>query len=751
MDPSIAKLKSTTFCGRRFTRKQLFDIQRTVHNFPALSRNELAQTICEHLQWHTPSGGYRVNACLTVLKNLQQLGVVRLPDLITYQQRGAQKQIVWTQRSAPQADIDCDLAQLMPIELRVVTETEAVREWNELVDRHHYLDYRRPIGQHLRYFIVDCQGRRLGCMMFMYATLSLHCRDEWVGWQDKKHKKHLDLVVNNNRFLILPWVRVKNLASKALSMACRQLSDDWQRQYSYKPVLIETFVDPERFDGSCYRAANWFCIGQTKGRAVANSNAAKGRKDVYLYPLVDDARTILLHGARPEPRKATRRNQLKPLDATDPFVHLWQSIIGIVIEVAEDFDRQWQQRRRVLNSLLIMLFIFRLVFASNQQGYAITLTQLWDQCRVMNIPLPQQHPVAPSAMCKARTKLDESIFQTLQAQILRCTIQHDKDAKWKGHQIYAVDGSKMNLPRELIEAGYRCPSPNAYYPQGLVSCLYQLKTQIPTDFDMAAHGNERRMARAHLKALNAQDVVVYDRGYYSFEMLHEHVVRGVHPVFRVKRKAAKEIERFIASDQTDATVEMRPNAKQCKRIRSRSANAQCAPITVRLVKYVEAENPYTLATALFDRKKYTLPELSDLYHARWGIEELYKVSKNLLSIEDFHGRSERGVKQELYAHFVMITLTRLFSNYSDKQSNPNGCDDKKAYQSNFKNSLAVVGKKLEVLLLKSASMVTETLNQIIASIGSCGQRKRPDRSYDRNSNKPIGKWKPCKPAKKKSN
>ena len=369
----------------------------------------------------------------------------------------------------------------------------------------------------------------------------------------------------------------------------------------------------------------------------------------------------------------------------------------------------------------------------------------------MNIPLPQQHPVAPSAMCKARTKLDESIFQTLQAQILRCTIQHDKDAKWKGHQIYAVDGSKMNLPRELIEAGYRCPSPNAYYPQGLVSCLYQLKTQIPTDFDMAAHGNERRMARAHLKALNAQDVVVYDRGYYCFEMLHEHVVRGVHPVFRVKRKAAKEIERFIASDQTDATVEMRPNAKQCKRIRSRSANAQCAPITVRLVKYVAAENPYTLATTLFDRKKYTLLELSDLYHARWGIEELYKVSKNLLSIEDFHGRSERGVKQELYAHFVMITLTRLFSNYSDKQSNPNGCDDKQAYQSNFKNSLTVVGEKLEVLLLKSANMVTETLNQIIASIGSCGQRKRPDRSYDRNSNKPIGKWKPCKPAKKKSN
>ena len=496
MDASITKLKSTTFCGRRFTRKQLSEIQQTVHSFPALSRHELAQTICEHLRWYTPNGVNRVNACQTVLKELEQLGVVRLPEKIACKRRRTEKPIVWTQHSEPQTDIDCELAQLMPIELRVVTEAEAVREWNELVDRHHYLGYRRPFGPYLRYFIVDGQGRRLGCLMFTYVMKSLPCRDEWVGWQDKKHKKHLDLVVNNNRFLILPWVQVKNLASKALSMVCRQLVDDWQRQYGYQPVLIETFVDPQRFDGSCYRAANWRRIGQTKGRAATDSKAAKGRKDVYLYPLVDGARTILLRGKRSAPRKSTRGKPSKPLHATDPFVQLWQSIIGIVIEVAEDFDSQWQQRRRVLNSLLIMLFIFRLVFAHNHQGYAITLAQLWEQCRIMNIPLPQQHPVVPAAMCRARTKLDEKIFQTLQEQILECTTRHDENAKWKGHQIYAVDGSKMNLPRELIEAGYRCPSPNAYYPQGLVSCLYQLKTQIPTDFDMAAHGNERRMARA---------------------------------------------------------------------------------------------------------------------------------------------------------------------------------------------------------------------------------------------------------------
>ena len=722
-----------------------------MHSFPALSRHELAQTICEHLQWHTPSGGNRVSACLTVLKELEKLGVVRLPEIIACKQRGAQKQMVWTHRSLPQADIDYDVAQLMPLELQAVTETQAVREWNELVDRHHYLGYRRPIGAYLRYFIVDCQGRRLGCMMFTYAVKSVRCRDEWVGWQDEKFKKHLELVVNNNRFLILPWVRVKNLASKALSMACRQLADDWQQHYGYQPVLIETFVDPERFNASCYRAANWQCIGKTQGRAAAGSNAAKGPKDVYLYPLVDDARTILLHGARPVPPKSTRRSVSKPLQTTDPFVHMWQSIIGIVIAVAEDFDQQWQQRRRVLNSLLIMLFIFRLVFATNQEGYAITLAQLWEQYRVLNIALSQQHPVAPSAMCKARAKLDENIFKTLQAQILRCTTQHDADAKWKGHRIYAVDGSKINLPRALIKAGYRRPSDNAYYPQALVSCLYQLKTQIPTDFDMVAHGDERRLARSHLNALNAQGVVVYDRGYYSFEMLHEHAVRDLHPVFRVKRKASAAFDQFIASDQIDATLELRPSADQCERIRSRCANAECAPITVRWVKYVVAGTPYTLATTLLDRQQYTILELSDLYHARWGIEELYKVSKNLLSVEDFHAHTERGVKQELYAHFVLITLTRLFSNHSDMQSNPDGCDDKHSYQANFKNALTVVGNKIEALLLKQANMVSETLNQIIAGISSCRQRKRPNRSYPRCSRKPIGKWKPAKPAKPTSN
>ncbi len=144
----------------------------------------------------------------------------------------------------------------MPIVLQVVTEKEEVGEWNELVDRYHYLGYRRPIGPHLRYWIVDREGPKLRCLMFSYAVRSLACRDEWIGWQDQAHKKHLHPVVNNNRFVVLPWVQVKHLASKVLSAVCRQLPDDWQQHWGYRPVLIETFVDPGRFKASSYRAAN---------------------------------------------------------------------------------------------------------------------------------------------------------------------------------------------------------------------------------------------------------------------------------------------------------------------------------------------------------------------------------------------------------------------------------------------------------------------------------------------------------------
>jgi len=711
--------------------------------FPALSRRELAHTICEQLSWFTATGKNKIQSCLTTLEQLQTLDIVTLPALDESQQRGPQKKITWTKQSDEHPLISDDLAQLMPISLQVASDKERIDLWNELVDRHHYLGYKRPIGSHLRYFILDRQERVLGCLLFSYAAKALPCRDEWIGWQDTKHKKNLQRVVNNNRFLILPWVKVNCLASKALSIAARQLREDWHQHHGYRPVLLETFVDQTKFQATCYRAANWQHLGQTQARS------GKTLKAVYVYPLIKNAQSILVNGyGRSAKARPKRCRPPKPLCSGDPFVQLWQNIIGTLVSVANDYDQQWQKRKRILNTLLIMLFIFRLVFSKNKQGYTSTITQLWDQCRVMGITLPQPEPVAASAFCNARAKLDENSFKILQTQILRHCDNPGSQSRWKNHRLFAIDGSKINLPRQLVDYGYRVPSDNAHYPQGLLSCLYQLKTKIPTDFELVAHGNERKVAITHLATVCEQDVVVYDRGYFSYALLWEHAERGIHPVFRLKAKASGVIDEFIASDDIDRVVEISVTHDAKIRLCAQYPQAKLEPIPLRLVKYTVAGTLYVLGTTLMDPQTYTIDDLSDVYHARWGVEELYKISKQLMGVEEFHAQTERGVKQELFAHFVLMTLTRIFSNHTEHglTATPDA-DPTRTVKLNFKNALTSVARHIEALLLNQAKLVKDAVNTVVANMYTCRQKLRPNRSYDRRSRKPSGKWQPAKAAK----
>ena len=202
MDPRIEKLKSTTFFGRRFTRRQIADIQQTVARFPALSRKELAETICEHLNWRTAAGGNRVAAALGLLEQLEQAGILTLPPKHTQNMRpGPRPPVAATPRSAPQPLIATSLRDLQPLRLQRVEQQEDTQLWNEFIERHHYLGYRQPLGPHLRYFLLDRHGRRLGCVLFSQATHSLACRDEWVGWPAGQYKKHLDLVVGQPALL----------------------------------------------------------------------------------------------------------------------------------------------------------------------------------------------------------------------------------------------------------------------------------------------------------------------------------------------------------------------------------------------------------------------------------------------------------------------------------------------------------------------------------------------------------------------
>ena len=535
MYQDLEALDSTTFAGKRFTRKQLAHIQETVKTFPALSRRELGHTICENLRWTTPRGAHRIQACLGALAEMEQIGLIKLP-VKRKQKKTTQKPIPWTNRTQEQPRIAVSLDQLTPIHMQNVTGKEEIALWNEFVDRYHYLGYRRLMGAHLRYFIVAKDHRVLGCLSFCFAVKSLACRDQWLGWTVKARTRRLNLILNNNRFLIFPWVEVKCLASKVLAIIAQQIADDWETHHGYRPVLLETFVDPARFKGTSYQAANWQLIGKTGGSAQRLNPAGVSQKDCYVYPLDDQFRTVLSNGKNSLPSNkglaAKVSMKTKPHSSHDPFIQLWQKIIALVLEVANEFDQQWQQRRRAIDTLLLILFIFRLVFSKNKQGYTTTIIELWDQCRIMNVALPQPHPVAASAFCNARTKLDETIFKTLNANIIRTYEPTLTEDRWKPHRVFAVDGTKMNLPRQLRADGYRTPGENAHYPQGLVSCLYRLKAKIPYDFDLVAHGDERKMALSHLRVLRRNDLVVYDRGYFSYVLLYAHIKQAIHAVFR---------------------------------------------------------------------------------------------------------------------------------------------------------------------------------------------------------------------------
>jgi hypothetical protein len=214
MSQDIEALESTTFNEKRFARKQIVQIQETIKLFPDLSRRELSHTICEHFQWVTPKGVHRVQFCLAALEEMEKAGIIKLPAKRKYK-KGSQKETIWTGRTKEQPRLCCSLDNLMPISVQEVKGKEDIVLWNEFVDRHHYLGYRRPMGDYLRYFIVSKKKDEmiLGCMLFSAAVRSLPCRDQWIGWSDKDRRRRLNFILNNNRFLIFPWIDVKNLVA----------------------------------------------------------------------------------------------------------------------------------------------------------------------------------------------------------------------------------------------------------------------------------------------------------------------------------------------------------------------------------------------------------------------------------------------------------------------------------------------------------------------------------------------------------
>ncbi|HEY6307948.1 MAG TPA: DUF4338 domain-containing protein [Candidatus Angelobacter sp.] len=289
--------ESITFCGRTFGLGELELMRQTAAEFSALGVTEIARTVCELLEWTRPSGGLKNHECRQLLERLQTEGFLKLPEVRKLGGRGPRRVNV----SAPcieSPSIDCAASQCEPLELALVEGQTESRRWREQVERYHYLGYRVPFGAHLRYWVRHDE-QELACVLWTSPAWKMQARDEWIGWSEEQRRANLQWIVNNGRFLILPWVRVKGLASKILALTARHVPRDWESHYGHRPLLLETLVDASRFRGTCYRAANWLHVGQTTGRGrMDREHKAHGDaiKDIYLYPLVRDFRQQLCGG-----------------------------------------------------------------------------------------------------------------------------------------------------------------------------------------------------------------------------------------------------------------------------------------------------------------------------------------------------------------------------------------------------------------------------------------------------------------------
>ena len=290
-------LRSRTFSGRKFSPTELAEIRDVVADFPALSRTELAKTVCELLEWTRPSGALKGRECLEFLEELDVEGIIQLPEKRETRPFGSKTRIQ-PAKNEEGVVLAGSVEQFGLVRLKKVQDRAGRDLWRGMVERHHYLGYKVPFGASLRYFILVSQPEPMivGCIQFSSPAWRMAVRDQWIGWDDTRRSNHLQQLVNNSRFLILPGVRVQNLASAALAEASRILPGDWEAQYGVRPVLLETLVDGARFSGTCYRAANWTEVGETSGRGRmdrANTRSGEAPKKVFVMPLAKDFRQRL--------------------------------------------------------------------------------------------------------------------------------------------------------------------------------------------------------------------------------------------------------------------------------------------------------------------------------------------------------------------------------------------------------------------------------------------------------------------------
>ena len=281
--------------GRRLKAEDIGLVRHWLATEPAWNRSRLSRELCERWNWRNGAGRLKDMACRTLLLKLERRGQIRLP--------ARQSPSPNARRNRQPLDLPCDrtpvecaLGALQPVRIEPLGEGHPhVALWRSLLQRHHYLGLRNCVGENLKYLVRDRAARPVACLLFGAAAWKARQRDEWIGWTAAQRQRALPLLANNTRFLVLPWVRVPHLASHLLGSVARRLDADWGAKYGHGIELLETFVDRERFRGTCYRAAGWLHVGATAGRSRNDRDQTLSVpvKDIYLRPLREDVRRRL--------------------------------------------------------------------------------------------------------------------------------------------------------------------------------------------------------------------------------------------------------------------------------------------------------------------------------------------------------------------------------------------------------------------------------------------------------------------------
>ena len=284
--------------GRSYSTAQIESVRQLIDAHPGLSRRRLSAALCRAWNWVQPNGQLRDMVARSLMLELHRAGHIELPaKRVSPPNNAARHRAPALELPMEAVPLECSLAQLGRLEIRQVRRTPAESRFGALMEAHHYLGYTQPVGEHLKY-VAYAQDQPIACLAWSSAPRHLGPRDRFIGWSPAQRRARIHLVAYNSRFLIPPWVKVRDLASHLLAQVAGRIAADWQALYAHPVYLLESFIDPERFRGTCYRAANWIYVGLSTGVGKDARSHVPNRslKQLWVCPLRPDFRRRLCGG-----------------------------------------------------------------------------------------------------------------------------------------------------------------------------------------------------------------------------------------------------------------------------------------------------------------------------------------------------------------------------------------------------------------------------------------------------------------------